>query len=144
MTRLSRPRVLLLSQRNIQGGYLFRCPHIEFENIIAQIDSVNVLAPRADASSFRSTLAKRLAYHVPILFNPGIQKIRDRDHYDMFLTVCGYPTDLLMVDAAFDWRSHASLSVCLIDELWAQEIPLYRHLFPILKKFDVIFLYYSH
>jgi hypothetical protein len=142
-TRTSKPRVLLFSQRNILGKYLFRCPHFEFENIICQVDSVNVLAPRADASSVRSNLAKRLAYHVPILFNPGIQKIRDRDHYDMFLAVCGYPTDLLMVDAAFDWKAHSTLSACLIDELWAREIPLYRHIFQILKKFDVIFLYYS-
>lgn len=142
-TRPSRPRVLLFSQRNILGRYLFRCPHFEFENIISQVDSVELLAPQAPESSFRSSFAKRMAYHLPILFNPGIQKIRDQGHYDLFFTVCGYPTDLLMVDAALNWREHSTMSACLIDELWAREMLLYRHMFPILKKFDVIFLYYS-
>jgi hypothetical protein len=142
-TKLSKPRVLVFSQRNIQGKYLFRCPHFEFENIISQVDSVELLAPQADASSFRSNCAKRLAFHFPFLFNPGIQKIRDTSHYDLFFAVCGYPTDLLMVDAAFNWRDHCTTSACLIDELWASEILLYRHMFPILRKFDLIFLYYS-
>lgn len=143
ISRPSKPRVLLFSQRNILGKYLFRCPHFEFENIISQVDSVELVAPRADASSLRSSLAKRIAYHVPIRFNPGIEKIRDQAHYDLFLAVCGYPTDLLMVDAAFNWREHSSVSICLIDELWVREIPLYRHIHKLLKKFDVIFLYYS-
>ena len=139
----SKPRVLLFSQRNILGKYLFRCPHFEFENIISQVDSVKLLAPQADASSFRSNFAKRMAYHVPVSLNPGIRKIRGLGRYDMFLAVCGYPTDLLMADAAINWRDHCTTSVCLIDELWAKEIPRYRHMFHILKKFDVIFLYYS-
>lgn len=142
-TRPSSPRVLLFSQRNILGRHLFRCPHFEFENIISQVDSVELLAPQADASSFRSNFTKRMAYHLPLLFNPGIQRIRSQGHYDLFFAVCGYPTDLLMVDAALNWRDHSTMSACLIDELWAREILLNRHMFSILKKFDVIFLYYS-
>jgi hypothetical protein len=139
----SKPRVLLFSQRNILGKYLFRCPHFEFENVISEVDSVEVLAPQAHASSLRSNLVKRMAYHVPVWPNPGIRKIRGLAHYDVFFAACGYPTDLLTVDAAIDWRDHSKTSVCLIDELWVREIPLYRHLFRILKKFDLIVLYYS-
>lgn len=139
----SRPRVLLFSQRNILGKYLFRCPHFEFENIVSQVDSVEVLAPQADASSLRSNFVKRMAYHVPISLNPGIRKICGLDHYDMFFAVCGYLTDLLMLDAAIDWRNYCRTSVCLLDELWAKEIPLNRHFFRILKKFDLVVLYYS-
>jgi hypothetical protein len=139
----SKPRVLLFSQRNILGKYLFRCPHFEFENVISQIDSVEVLAAQADASSLRSNFVKRMAYHIPISLNPGIRKIRGLAHYDVFFAVCGYPSDLLMVDAAIDWRNHCTTSVCLIDELWAKAIPLQRHFFRILKKFDLVFLYYS-
>lgn len=139
----SQARVLLFSQRNIFGQYLFRCPHFEFENIISQVDSVELLAPQADASSYRSNFAKRMAFHVPTLLNPGIQKIRGYARYDMFFAVCCYPTDLLMVDAAFNWRKHCATSVCLIDELWAREISLYRHFFRILSEFDLIVLYYS-
>lgn len=142
-TGQSKPRVLLFSQRNIMGQYLFRCPHFEFENIVAQIDSVEILAPQADASSFRSNFVGRMAFHAPTLLNPGIRKIRRHASYDLFFAVCGYPTDLLMIDAAFDWRNHCTTSVCLIDELWAKEIPLYRHFFRILNKFDLVILYYS-
>src|SRR5882762_1607768 len=140
----SKPRVLLFSQRNILGKYLFRCPHFEFENVISQIDSVEMLAPQADASSLRNDFAARMAYHAPVWPNPGIRKIRGHDHYDVFFAVCGYATDLLMVDAAIDWRNHCTTSVCMIDELWAKEIPHYRHFFRILKKFDLVVLYYSH
>jgi glycosyl transferase family 1 len=139
----SKPRVLLFSQRNILGKYLFRCPHFEFENVISQVDSVEVLAPQADESSLRSNFVKRMAYHVPILLNPGIRKIPIHAHYDVFFAVCGYPADLLMVDAAIDWKNHCTTSVCLIDELWAKGLPLYRHFFRILKKFDLVVLYYS-
>jgi hypothetical protein len=139
----SKPRVLLFSQRNILGKYLFRCPHFEFENVISQVDSVEVLAPQANASSLRSNFVKRMAYHVPISLNPGIRKIHGHAQYDVFIAVCGYPTDLLTVDAAIDWRNHCTTSVCLIDELWAKEIPLYRHFFRILRKFDLVVLYYS-
>jgi hypothetical protein len=142
-TNPSKPRILLFSQRNILGKYLFRCPHFEFEDIISEVDSVEVLAPYANASSARSNFVKRLAYHLPILLNPGIQNVSNLGHYDIFLAVCGYPTDLLMVDAAINWRRHCTTSVCLIDELWAREIPQYQHLFRILRKFDVIVLYYS-
>jgi hypothetical protein len=142
-TGQSQPRVLLFSQRNISGRYLFRCAHFEFENIISQVDSCEILAPQADGSGFRSTFAKKIAYRAPTLLNPGIRRIRGRGHYDVFFAVCGYPTDLLMVDAAFDWRNHCTTSVCLIDELWAKEIPRYRHFFPILNKFDLVVLYYS-
>jgi len=142
-SELSKPRVLLFSQRNILGKYLFRCPHFEFENIISQVDSVEVLAPQADASSLRSKLVKRMAYHIPITLNPGIRKIRSDAHYEMFFAVCGYLSDLSTIDVAIDWKSCCKTSVCLIDELWAKEITQNRHFFRILKKFDLVVLYYS-
>jgi hypothetical protein len=140
---LSKPRTLLFSQRNIFEKYLFRCPHLEFENIISEVDSVEVVAPRADCNSRRSNLVGRMAYHFPISLNPGIQAIKPNDHYDLFVAICGYPADLLMVDASINWRDHCTKSVCLIDELWVREIPGYKHFFRILQKFDVVVLYYS-
>ncbi|HLW53550.1 MAG TPA: glycosyltransferase [Candidatus Angelobacter sp.] len=142
-TQLANPRVLLFSQRNIFGKFLFRCPHFEFENLISQIDSVELLAPQADPSSFRYDLAKRVACRTPILLNPGIPRIRRQTRYDLFFAVCGYPADLLLVDAAISWKDLCTTSVCLIDELWAREIAGYRHYYRLLEKFDVVVLYYS-
>src|SRR5215475_10922732 len=56
-----KPRVLIFSLRNIFGKALFRCPHYEFEDLIREIDSADLLAPKVDPSSRRSSLATRLA-----------------------------------------------------------------------------------
>src|SRR6478736_1182891 len=89
-------RVLVFSLRNIFPKALFRCPHYEFEDIICQIDSADLLAPRVDPSSALSTFATRLGYRTPILLNPGLTKITPRKRYDIFFTICGFPQDLLM------------------------------------------------
>jgi hypothetical protein len=137
------PRILIFSQRNIFKKALFRCAHYEFENIISQIDSVELLAPELDLSTGRQAIAKRIAFHAPIALNPGIERTRPKAHYDLFLAVCGAPADLLMVNAVRNWREACKTSICLIDELWVREMAGHRHFLRILEKFDVVMLYYS-
>jgi hypothetical protein len=143
-TQRHKPRILIFSQRNIFRKTLFRCPHYEFEDIISQIDSAEILAPQADLSDLRQTVATLVAYHAPIALNPGLQRIQVRAHYDLFLAVCGGPKDLLMVNAVSNWREACNTSVCLIDELWATQIVNFRYFLRILEKFDVVMLYYRH
>jgi hypothetical protein len=142
-TQPVKPRVLIFSLRNIFGKALFRCPHFEFEDLICEIDSAELLAPRIDASSRRSSFATRLAYHAPVTLNPGVPTISARGHYDILFTVCGYPQDLLMFNAVSNLRDICRTSVCLLDELWINDIVKHRHFLPILAKFDVVMLYYS-
>ena len=137
------PRVLLFSQRNIFEKALFRCAHYEFEDIVSQLDSVELLAPRAEPLNLRHRIAKQIAYHAPILPNPGIPNIRLKADYDLFLTICGYPTDLLMVNSVSNWRARCKTAVCLIDELWIREMAPNRHFLSMLEQFDVVMLYYS-
>ena len=143
IARARSPRILIFSQRNIFKKALFRCAHYEFEDIISQLDSVELLAPELDLSARRQAIAKRIAFHAPIALNPGIERTRPKAHYDLFLAVCGAPTDLLMVDAVRNWREACKTSICLIDELWVREMAGYRHFLRILEKFDVVMLYYS-
>ena len=138
-----KPRVLIFSLRNIFGRELFRCPHYEFEDIICEIDSAELFAPKIDASSGRPSFAIRLGYHAPILLNPGIPKLSAERHYDILFTVCGYPQDLIMFNAIGNVRSICTTSVCLLDELWVRQIVKQRHFLRILAKFDVVMLYYS-
>src|SRR6476660_6957182 len=98
-TEPGKPRVLIFSLRNIFGKALFRCPHYEFEDIICEIDSAELLAHKVDPTSRRSSFATRLAYHAPITLNPGIQTISAKGHYDILFTICGYPQDLIMFNA---------------------------------------------
>ena len=75
----SEPRVLVYSLRNIFGKALFRCAHYEFEDIICEIDSAELLAPELDPHSAHSRFAMRLAYHAPVtLIQAFEQNQRDR------------------------------------------------------------------
>jgi Glycosyl transferases group 1 len=145
-TRPNNPRVLIFSLRNIFPRALFRCPHYEFEDIICEIDSAELWAPEVNPYSARSTLAMRLAYHAPVLLNPGIRGIPRETDYDIFFTICGglaSPYDLLMVDAVSNARKMCRKSVCLVDELWVKAMSKHRHFLRVLAKFDVVMLYYS-
>jgi hypothetical protein len=137
------PRVLIFSLRNIFGKALFRCPHFEFEDLICEMDSADLLAPKLDPSSARSSFATRLAYHAPVILNPGLRTIPAKQQYDMLFTVCGYPQDLLMFNAVDNLREFCKTSVCLLDELWINELAKNRHFLRILAKFDLVLLYYS-
>jgi hypothetical protein len=141
-----KPRVLMFSLRNIFGKALFRCPHFEFEDIIAEIDSAELLAPAIDPYCARSTFAMRLAYHAPLILNPGIRATPARTDYDLFFTVCGglaSPYDLLMLNAVSEARERCRTSVCLVDELWVKQMYNHRHFLRVLEKFDLVLLYYS-
>ena len=137
------PRVLIFSLRNIFGKALFRCPHFEFEDLICEMDSAELLAPRLDPSSVRSSFATRLAYHAPVILNPGLQTMPAKQQYDMLFAICGYPRDLIMFNAVGNLRDVCRTSVCLLDELWINEIVKNRHFLRILAKFDLVLLYYS-
>jgi Glycosyl transferases group 1 len=142
-TRPGTPRVLIFSLRNIFGKALFRCPHFEFEDLICEIDAAELLAPKLDPSSRRASLATRLAYNTPVLLNPGVPKISPRGQYDILFTICGYPQDLIMFNAVENLRDVCRKSVCLLDEIWINEIAKHQRFLRILAKFDVVMLYYS-
>ncbi len=138
-----KPRTLIFSQRNLSKIPPYLCAHFEFEDVISQIDSVELLAPRLDRSTLHHAIAKRIAYHTPVALNPGIQGMRVKAHYDLFLAICGDPTDLLWLSALGNWRASCKTAVCLIDELWATQMPAYHYFLRMLEKFDVVMLYYS-
>src|SRR5262245_43834831 len=115
-TQPGKPRVLIFSLRNIYPKALFRCLHYEFEDIICTIDSADLWAPEVDPSSTRYTFAQRVAYHAPIALNPGIRRMPQKAHYDIFLTICGLPEELLLHNAVIsNLRDICRTSVCLVD-----------------------------
>jgi len=143
VTQAGEPRILIFSLRNIFRRALFRCAHYEFEDMISEIDSVDLLAPEANPANYREQIAKRIAWHAPIALNPGIPRKRPKAHYDLFLAICGAASDLLWINAVSNWRDVCKTSVCLIDELWVREMDDSRYFLRILEKFDVVMLYYS-
>jgi hypothetical protein len=138
------PRILLFSQRNASKRLPFRCAHFEFEGVISHIDAVDLLAPRFDVSTLRHATAKKVAYHLPFALNPGIPPARLDREYELFLAICGDPTDLLRINALGNWRKQCRRAVCLIDELWIRQMKAYGNYLRMLDKFDCVFLYYRN
>jgi spore maturation protein CgeB len=135
----------MFSQRNIFKNALFRCPLYEFEDIICQIDSVELLAPQPKNwfnLGFRIA-NNRLLRHSSIALNPGIPKTKLKNKYDLLFAVCGYPKDLLTFDTVKNWKDCCKTSICLVDEMWVKQLPEYECFLKILSKFDYIVLYYS-
>jgi hypothetical protein len=137
------PRILIFSQRNHHSIMPFRCPHFEFEDVIAEIDSVELLVPQLDLSNLRYTTAKQIAYHSPLVLNPGMERIALNGTYALFFAICASPTDLIRVAALSNWRAKCDRAVCLIDELWLREMAAYSNFLRMLDKFDLVMLYYS-
>src|SRR3954447_11472635 len=137
-SQLDKPRIAVFSLRNIFGKALNRGAHVEFEDLICEVDSAELIAPELDPSSRRASFATRLAYHAPVLLNPGIAQIPARQEYDVLFAICGFPQDLIMFDAIEDIRGASKISVCLLDELWVKEISKHRHFLKILAKFDIV------
>lgn len=137
------PRTLIFSQRNLSKILPYRCAHFEFEDVISQIDSVDLVAPKINLSTRRHSFAKQLAYHTPLRLNTGIQGLPIDADYDLFLVICGNPTDILRIDAIKDWRKRCKKAICLIDEIWATEVKSYSNFVRMLDKFDLVVLYYS-
>jgi hypothetical protein len=140
---VANPRVLVFSLRNTGRSDPFRCPHYEFEDTIAEIDNVDIIAPASDPTSTRNQIAERLALRAPILLKADIERITATKRYDIFFAICGFSRDLLVVDAASHLWEACSTKVCLIDEIWANQIGKDRFYLDVLKKFDLVALYYS-
>jgi hypothetical protein len=139
-----RPRVLLFSQRNIFEGALFRCPHYEFEDIITQIDSVDIVAPQAGKwFKYTSKVANQVVYDANIGLNPGLRKSKLAKEYDLLFAVFSFPNDVLNLNTLTNWKDHCKTSICLIDELWVYRLVKFKGFFRFLSQFDHVLLYYS-
>jgi len=137
------PRILMLSERNIYDRAVWRCSFYEFERILQEIDSVDLLAPHPRIW-YRNgkRLALRLGEHFKFRFNPGIQSVKVNQDYDMFFAVCEKPSELLNINAVKGWRDHCKTSFCFLTEFYAWEIPDYKSCLEVLSQFDhVLFMF---
>ena len=137
-----KPRVLVFSQRNQAKRLPFTCAHYEFEDVIAEVDSVEMHAPRFDQSSRKHVRAKQIAYHTPFVLNPGLEPKNFDSTYDIFVAVCGDPTDMLRISKLGNWRERSKKAVIVIDEVWVKEMKGYGNYLRMLETFDLVCLYY--
>lgn len=137
------PRILLFSHKNIYDHLVWRCPFREFERILQEVDSVDVLAPHPTKwypNGRRA--AMRLGEIAPLPINPGIPTTHiDRD-YDLFITVCERVSELLHLKSISRLKDRCKKTVCWLPEFYFKDIPVYKSCVEVLKQFDyVIFMF---
>jgi hypothetical protein len=137
----NKARILMFAQRNIHRKVHFRCNISEFEDLICQMDSVDLIAPQpGNFFKYGTRIAQRLAREYGVAFNPGIPKNKIKNNYDLFFAFCQFPKDLLHVESLIGWKDHCKTSICWLGEIWIADIPKSRNYLKILSKFDYVIL----
>jgi len=121
---------------------MWRCPFREFEGILQEIDTVDVVAPYPGKWYAQGKRAAcRLGEYLKKPLNPGIPAIAlDRD-YDVFLTIIEKPSEMLHVTALRDLRKRCRTLVCWIVEFYLHDIPTFKSVLEVMSQFDhVVFM----
>lgn len=137
------PRILLFSHRNIFEPQVWRCPFQEFEKVIQEVDSVELVAPQRKTWYVNGKrVALRVGEFVNFPINPGVSKFNLGRDYDMFFTICDGASDLLHLKALKGWRDRCKTTVCWLPEFYVKDIPVYKSCVGVLAQFDyVIFMF---
>jgi len=141
-----RPRILLYSERNLYEREVWRCPFYEFENILQEIDSVDLLAPsRTRWYEDRLRVSLRLGNYLktPIV-SPGIAPIKLDKDYDAFFTVIEKPGEALNIKAIKGLKDRCKTSICWVAEFYAWNMKTHRSSLEMLKEFDHVFFMASN
>ena len=123
----------------------FQCGRYEAQDVLAEADDVDLIAlkPR-NGFRFRERWQRRLLWkdisRKLAYVNPGLEPVRLKREYDLFVVVCQTYWDLLYVNAIQGWKDQCKTSVVWIDELWASLVPAYKYWLPSLRRFDHIVL----
>ena len=127
----------MFSHRNIVDCIFARCVLYEFEDVIRKIDSVEMLSPKTTKFyKYGERLASRIAYETPFALNPGIPKINIEREYDLFFTICAFPSDLINLTCLQGWYNKCKTSVCWIDEFLLNELMNIHCFKRLISKFD--------
>lgn len=137
------PRILLLSQRNLYERAVWRASFFEFEEILRQIDSVDVVAPhRRPWYRNGKRLALRLGERFKTPINPGAETVRLNRDYDIFFTVCEKASELLHVNSVKGWKDRCKTSICLMTEFYVRDMAEHKSCLEVMAQFDhVLFMY---
>jgi hypothetical protein len=137
------PRILYYSHKNIYEQEVWRASFFEFEQILQQIDSVDIVAPQP-RSWYRNgkRLALRLGERVKRPIDPGLEPVRVTKDYDVFFAVCEKPSELLHINAVKGWKDRCKTSFCLLTEFWIGQMAMHKSCLEVLSQFDhVLFMF---
>lgn len=134
-------RVLLFSQRGL-APWISRCFSYELEDAVAAMDQVDLVAPlyRHSAGELVYRLVNKAGRRTRLLsrVNPAVRTQRVERDYPLFFAVFQFATDLPTLNALRGWRDRCAHAVCLIEELWAQDLGRFESQLVILRQFDQV------
>lgn len=127
------------------ANHAYRTGLMEAQDVLGECVDVDRIDLRARWDfRLKESWLSRAAYHGRLrLFermNPGLHAQRVTQDYDAFIAVCPNWRDLVNLNAVSGWEERCKVSICWIDELWAQEV---RELGPWLRqlrRFDHVFV----
>ena len=142
-TRSASPRICMPTWRNF-ARRAHQCGLYEAQDVLVEVADVDLIhLDKGWGAWFKETSLRRPLYHDVsrklVFANPGLKKVRLSDDYDIFIAVCSTYWDLPNVNAIERWRNHCKISMCWIDEMWADEIPKYKYWHDALSQFDYVF-----
>lgn len=136
----SEPRICLATFSAF-ARQVFRAASYEAQDVLVGCDDVDVVQLEASKrQAWREQVVRRLVYHDVFQqlasLNPGLLPVRLTKYYDLFILSCPFLRDVLYVNAIQGWKDRCKISVCWIEEWWANTLPDVQYLLPILSKFD--------
>ncbi|WP_282119686.1 glycosyltransferase [Ruegeria atlantica] len=145
MTRPAAPisatrELLIFSQRNLNDN-VSRCSGFEFEDLIADIETAEIIAPRRTREPRLPYNPKRWLSKRTDLFRywpSGVPKTHLERDYDIFFCDVQKPQELLVLDALPNWRERCGVAICVLEEVWTQELERHMPLVRTLAEFDLI------
>jgi hypothetical protein len=139
--------VLQLSMRRVHDLVAF-CAQYEFEDVVAEVTG----ADRIEITRFEAVEWSRRVYKLgrKVLRSVALARVlvpplpvpRLTREYDLFFPVFNHPFELFALAAVPDWRARCRRAVCLVSEIWIQELPEY--LIELLADFDHLFVSVQH
>jgi hypothetical protein len=142
--RRGHARVLLFSQRNVERP-VWHGGMYEFEDILASIDDVRMLAPKRRTGSRALRLGRQLhstareRFGLTRLLNS--EPIRVDGHYDLFFAVFHFAWQVSYLHQLKEWRERSTKAVCFIIEQWLPEIDDVAPYVEMLESFDHVFVF---
>lgn len=136
-------RVLVWSLRNVQN-FVYNSCLFEFEDIIEDVDTANVLVPpqynslgtfikRVVEYKTRRTKAFSLAN-----VNPYVGGIELHYEYQIYFVTLDFPWYFSSVNLLKNWRRRCRFAVCYVIEIWTADIPEMTNFMDFFNQFDLI------
>lgn len=143
------PKTLIISQRLIYKNVGRACSY-EFEDVVQALSEGQILTPRLKLvhPSLEQNWEKASKFHKFFGHNffylskqfGWYRKVPLEKEHDLLFVLCGALPDIQITKSIPDWRKNFRYTVCWIEDIWDSSLEKYKKLFPLLRKFDRIYI----